>query len=142
MSLLRHSTGKLKAPLTKAVASSGEDTANSAQAFKNIQSYMMDRKSSKDWFGHASRILETGLSAEEVGSLVDSHHLLTHFQELRAEVYLLVLKQTIENPSPRSLALGWKLMLMCCSFFGPGEELSCYLRSHFYQQLIDNEQVA
>ena len=51
--------------------------------------------------------------------------------ELRDEIYLQLMKQTTENPNPRSMMSGWVLLLLCCRTFLPSEEFLPFVHSCF-----------
>lgn len=53
---------------------------------------------------------------------------------LRDEIFCQLIKQTTENRSTESLLLGWKLIYLCLSCFGPTDsELVSVLNSHIAQ---------
>ena len=72
--------------------------------FRNMLSYMDDRKSSKSAILHAKKYVKLVL----IGS-----------QILRDEAYLQIYKQLHDNPKYVSLMRGWKLMAIMASCFVP-----------------------
>jgi hypothetical protein len=56
---------------------------------------------------------------------------------LRNEVYCQLSKQTTKNPKLQSLLKGWKLLLICCSFFPPISfgccDLACFIWNNTQQ---------
>ena len=81
-----------------------DDAEASKQMFRNMLSYMGDRKSSKSSILHARKFVKLVL----IGS-----------QILRDEAYLQIYKQLHENPKYISLMRGWKLMAIMSSCFVP-----------------------
>jgi hypothetical protein len=86
--------------------------AEAIQAFKNVMSYMGDRKSSKQPIDHAKKMLRN-LMVAPVG--------------LRDEVYMQICKQTTNNPKPQSTVRGWELMTYCLATFPPSKNLKRFL---------------
>lgn len=86
--------------------------AEAVQCFKNIMSYMGDRKSSKQPVGHVKKML---------GNLMQSP------AGLRDEAYMQLCKQTTENPRPPSTTKGWELMVLCLATFPPSKRLKDFL---------------
>jgi len=86
--------------------------AEAIQAFKNVMSYMGDRKSSKGPIDHAKKMLRN-LMVSPVG--------------LRDEVYMQICKQTTNNPKPASSVKGWELMTFCLATFPPSKNLKRFL---------------
>eukprot|EP01084_Bolivina_argentea_P030708 56853_1 len=111
---------KMKVPLHK--TTNKEIETQCMQTWKNINSYIGIRKSSKSSMGHVHKLLLYALKGEDV---------------VRNEIYCQLIKQTTRNPKLTSAIKGWKLLLICCSFFPPSQEfiayLSCYLWSHTQQ---------
>lgn len=89
------------------------------QTWKNICSYMGDRKSSKKSEGHIDKLLKYALKAPE---------------ELRDEIYIQIMKQTNKNPKKQSLMQGWRLLSIICSIFPPSDEFACYVAVYLFQQ--------
>jgi hypothetical protein len=84
------------------------------EVFKNIQAYMRDR-----FHPYPNTMAEELLFR----GLQDSW--------IRDEIYVQLIKQTTENPHPRSETLGWKLIFMCLITFAPViEETKRALLSH------------
>lgn len=89
------------------------------QTWKNINSYMGLRSSSKESTGHVEKLLRFALKAPE---------------EIRDEVYCQLCKQTTNNPSVDSLQKGWRLMVICCSIFPPSDEFANYLSAFLFSR--------
>ena len=94
---------------------SKELTSTAVQAFKNILSFMGDRKSVKEGTGHAYKLLNNCIHAPE---------------ELRDEIYCQLIKQTTNNPNPESLKRGWQLFGICSGAFPPSKEFEPFLLTH------------
>ena len=88
------------------------------QMWKNINSYIGTRKSSKDDSGHVEKLLRFALKAPE---------------ELRDEAYLQLIKQTNGNPMSESLIKCWKLLAICASIFPPSDEFASYLAVYLFK---------
>ena len=79
-----------------------DDVEGSKQMFRNLLSYMGDRKSSKLPILHAKKIVKIVLMGSDI---------------LRDEAYLQVYKQLHNNKKRESLMRGWKFMaFLSCSF--------------------------
>eukprot|EP00808_Paulinella_micropora_P026680 g54161.t1 len=89
--------------------------AEAIQSFKNVMSYMGDRKSSKGPIDHAKKMLRN-LMVAPVG--------------LRDEVYMQLCKQTTGNPKPSSTVKGWELMTFCLATFPPSKQLKGFLMDY------------
>jgi hypothetical protein len=107
-----------KSGLTKALLKQNRSFhTQSVQAFKNILSYMGDRKSSKqEPIPHARKLLR---------------NLMKTTQGLRDEVYLQVYKQTNNNPSQESCIKGWELMSFFLVSFPPSDILRSFFQDYF-----------
>eukprot|EP00484_Ammonia_sp_Unknown_P030416 CAMPEP_0197036816 /NCGR_PEP_ID=MMETSP1384-20130603/14199_1 /TAXON_ID=29189 /ORGANISM="Ammonia sp." /LENGTH=1484 /DNA_ID=CAMNT_0042467033 /DNA_START=103 /DNA_END=4557 /DNA_ORIENTATION=+ len=103
---------KMKTPLNK--ASSGDEKLKEQcmQTWKNINSYMGVRKSGKSSEGHVEKLVRYALKGDD---------------NLRNEIYCQLAKQCTKNPNSSKLLKGWKLMLICCSFFPPSDQFVDYL---------------
>jgi len=55
--------------------------------------------------------------------------------KLANEIYVQVMKQLTENPSPRSAAQGWKLMLGLCQTVAPSEDLQPFVHVFLMKML-------
>ena len=93
------------------------------QTFKNIMSYMGDRKSSKPPIEHAKKMLRNLMIAPS---------------GLRDEAYMQICKQTTANPSHESAIKGWELMSFFLATFPPSKNLQGFLKAHI-QKAIDAE---
>jgi hypothetical protein len=94
-------------------------SAEACQVFKNIMSFMNDRKSSKtDPVAHARKLLLFQLRAS---------------QGLRDEVFLMLCKQTTGRKPAEvgNVDKGWQLMQLCLLMFPPSLELKSFLLSFF-----------
>merc|ERR1740117_1339465 len=67
--------------------------------------------------------LQRHAAADSVVRLVRKRH------ELVDEVYLQILRQLIDNPSSRSLALGWELLSTLSKSTSPSDQLFEYVRA-------------
>lgn len=74
------------------------------QLFRNLLSYMTDRKSSKKPIMHAKKYLKLCMNAED---------------EVKNEAYLQVKKQISNNPKYDSVLRGWKFLAILASSFTP-----------------------
>ena len=81
-----------------------DDAEASKQMFRNMLSYMGDRKSSKAPVLHAKKYVKLVLIGNQI---------------LRDEAYLQTYKQLHDNPKYSSLMRGWKLMAIMASCFVP-----------------------
>ena len=81
-----------------------DDVEASKQIFRNVLSYMGDRKSSKMPLLHARKIVKLVLIGGDI---------------LRDEAYLQVYKQLHNNPKFPSIMRGWKLLAVLSSCFVP-----------------------
>lgn len=86
--------------------------AEAVQCFKNIMSYMGDRKSSKEPIAHVKKMLR---------------NLMQSPAGLRDEAYMQLCKQTTENPRIESTIKGWELMVFCLATFPPSKRLKDFL---------------
>mmetsp|Transcript_5396 Transcript_5396/g.9925 ORF Transcript_5396/g.9925 Transcript_5396/m.9925 type:complete len:782 (+) Transcript_5396:116-2461(+) len=78
------------------------------QMFKNIMSFMGDRKSSKPPSAHARKIIKNALLAP-IG--------------MRDEIYLQICKQTHLHPKENHCLEGWNLMIICLHSFPPSKNI-------------------
>ena len=92
-------------PLLK-LPSSLEDIA--LQLFKNLMSYMGDRKSSKGPKLHAVKHTKLAMGSPE---------------EVKDEAYMQVIKQITRNPNAQSAMRGWNLFAIMASCYPPSLEL-------------------
>ncbi|MCQ2819145.1 MAG: hypothetical protein MJ252_17925 [archaeon] len=81
-----------------------DNIAIAIQLFRNLLSYMTDRKSSKRPVMHARKFLKLCINAED---------------EVKNEAFLQVKKQITENPRYDSLLRGWKFLAILSSVFTP-----------------------
>jgi len=82
--------------------------------------YMGDKKSSCD-----ANMLAAELVAIAMNSPQDA---------LRSEVYVQIMKQLTNNPSPQSERLGWRLFGLLCKFVKPPEEFEDYVLTFVMQR--------
>mmetsp|Transcript_6886 Transcript_6886/g.10896 ORF Transcript_6886/g.10896 Transcript_6886/m.10896 type:complete len:796 (-) Transcript_6886:326-2713(-) len=78
------------------------------QMFKNIMSFMGDRKSSKDPAAHARKIIKNALRSP-IG--------------MRDEIFLQICKQTHGHPDIKHCIEGWNLMIICLHAFPPSKHI-------------------
>jgi myosin-7 len=83
------------------------------QSFKNIMSFMGDRKSSKDGVGHIKKLIQNGLTAPET---------------LRDEIYLQICKQVTGHPNESNALKGWELMCVLMGCFPPSMSMKEFLQ--------------
>ena len=92
----------------------------SKQTWKNINSFMGLRKSTKDQHGHVEKLVRYGLKGNDL---------------LRDEIFCQLCKQCNLNPNTESLKKGWTLMLICCSVFPPSNEFVDYLACFLFSKV-------
>ena len=80
----------------------------SVQLFKNLVSYMGDRKSSKNPHLHVVKHTRLAIGSPE---------------EVKDEAYIQVIKQITRNPNPQSAERGWNLFSIMASCYPPSLEL-------------------
>ena len=80
----------------------------SVQLFKNLISYMGDRKSSKNPHLHVVKHTRLAIGSPE---------------EVKDEAYIQVIKQITRNPNPQSAERGWNLFSIMASCYPPSLEL-------------------
>ena len=91
------------------------------QLFKNVMSYMGDRKSSKGCKDHCQKLLRLCLSAPT---------------GIRDEVYVQLMKQTTKNPKKESERRGWELLTQCLSFFPPSKMIVDTVRDYIEKAIV------
>ena len=94
-----------------------DDIETAKQMFRNLLSYMGDRKSSKEQIKHARKYVNLVLSSNN--------------DIIRDEAYLQVYKQLHENSKIESLVRGWKIMAIISSCFVPKNEDIYNIILHF-----------
>ena len=107
----------ISSPLIR-LPSSLEEIA--VQLFKNLMSYMGDRKSSKNPQLHAVKHTRLAMGSPE---------------EVKDEAYLQVIKQITRNPKPESCQRGWNLLSIMASCYPPSLELY-YALIHYLLDII------
>ena len=95
--------------------------AIACQLFKNLMSYMGDRKSSKGCKEHCKKMLRITLSAPT---------------GIRDEVYVQLMKQTSGNPRRESEQRGWELILHCLHFFPPSRLILDSVRDYLEKTIL------
>ena len=90
------------------------------QLFKNLVSYMGDRKSSKNPQLHAVKHCRLAMGSPE---------------EVKDEAYLQVIKQITKNPKPVSCQRGWNLFAIMASCYPPSLELY-YALIHYLLDIV------
>lgn len=93
-----------------------EYDAEAIQSFKNIMSYMGDRKTTKNDEGHARKLIFNGLQAPE---------------SLKDEVFLQVCKQVTGHPTQKHCVKGWELMSILLAGFPPSRGMSTFLEDYY-----------
>ena len=107
----------IRSPLLR-LSSSLEEI--SLQLFKNMMSYMGDRRSSKRPQLHIIKHTKLVMGAPE---------------EIKDEAYLQVIKQITRNPKPASAQKGWNLFAIMASCYPPSLELY-YALIHYLLDII------
>ena len=92
----------------------------SIQLFKNLVSYMGDRKSSKNPHLHIVKHTRLAMGSPE---------------EVKDEAYMQVIKQITRNPNPESAEKGWKMFSIMASCYPPSLELY-YALIHYLLDII------
>jgi len=95
------------------------------QNFRNIQVWMTDRPAS---------------DAERQSAADSVVRLLRLTDELRDEIYIQVMKQLHHNPSLRSSALGWELLVSLCKSMLPSDRLFDYVKSFLNHSSAGSDQ--
>jgi hypothetical protein len=110
-----------KSMIKKALLKQNRDFDQEAiQSFKNIMSYMEDRKSSKADTGHVKKLIQNGLTAPE---------------SLRDEMFLQICKQVTNHPIQSHKTKGWQLMKMLLGSFPPSASMRPFLEEFFNRAL-------
>ena len=123
--ILKHQKKEINDPLLRMETEA--DAEASKQMFRNMLSYMGDRKSSKDPILHAKKYIKIVL----IGS-----------QILRDEAYLQIYKQLHSNNKYNSLMRGWKFMAIMASCFVPknNDIYNIILNFLFFEMQNEKEQ--
>jgi hypothetical protein len=113
---------KWKADMIKtAMCKLPDDLSNEAcQAYKNILSYMGDRKSKKEPIAHAKKLLEQCILLPD--DLID-------------EVYVQLCKQSTGNPRPEGMHRCFELFVIFLSTIPPSKVFSPYLENYLATHL-------
>eukprot|EP00475_Leptophrys_vorax_P036370 TRINITY_DN6139_c0_g1_i1.p1 TRINITY_DN6139_c0_g1~~TRINITY_DN6139_c0_g1_i1.p1 ORF type:complete len:702 (+),score=211.53 TRINITY_DN6139_c0_g1_i1:117-2108(+) len=90
------------------------------QSFKNIMSYMGDRRSIKKEVAHAKKLIWNGLKA---------------VQSVRDEIYLQICKQVTNHPKVSHAVKGWELMMLVLACFPPSPLMRKHLEAQFEKTL-------
>jgi len=113
-----------KSLIKKALLKKNRDLDMEAvQSFKNVMSYMGDRKSSKPAIEHAKKLLRN-IMFLPIG--------------IRDELYMQICKQTTQNPRIASAIKGWELMVFCVATFPPSKQLKTYLLDFITKAIEEN----
>jgi len=116
-----------KSLIKKALLKQNRDLdAEAVQAFKNVMSYMGDRKSSKSPIDHAKKMIRNLMQAPAA---------------LRDEVYMQLCKQTTNNPRDVSTIKGWELMVFCIATFPPSKHLKGFLLDYIKKTIEENQKL-
>jgi len=118
--MLVHSKLEIKDALTEVPSS---ETRAAVQNFRSVLGWMGDRPLPE---------------CQRMGYTEDIITVARTSPSLSDEVYVQVLKQLRENPSPRSILLGWKLMLRLCQQVRPSEKLEEFIRS-FVMRAVNSD---
>jgi predicted nucleic acid-binding Zn-ribbon protein/acyl-CoA-binding protein len=82
------------------------------QTFKNITSYMGERKSGKAPFGHIDKLSRMGMKNNEL---------------LRDEILAQIVKQVTNNDNREAVSRGWRLLCILLGVFPPSSSFNPYL---------------
>ena len=105
------------------------DVEIAKQMFRNLLSYMLDRKSSKKGIQHVIKFIKLVKMGNKM---------------LRDEAYLQIYKQLHKNKKKESIMLGWKIFAVIASSFIPSNKdiLNIILNFLFFEiQETDDEQI-
>ena len=105
------------------------DVEIAKQMFRNLLSYMLDRKSSKKGIQHVTKFIKLVKMGNKM---------------LRDEAYLQIYKQLHKNKKKESIMLGWKIFAVIASSFIPSNKdiLNIILNFLFFEiQETDDEQI-
>ena len=105
------------------------DVEIAKQMFRNLLSYMLDRKSSKKGMQHVTKFIKLVKMGNKM---------------LRDEAYLQIYKQLHKNKKKESIMLGWKIFAVIASSFIPSNKdiLNIILNFLFFEiQETDDEQI-
>ncbi|CAE7260235.1 unnamed protein product [Symbiodinium natans] len=115
--MLCHSKQEIRDALTKVASSEARAAVSN---FRSILGWMGDRP--------LPECQRMGYTEDIIGVARSS-------QSLADEVYVQVVKQLRDNPSPRSVLLGWKLLLRLCQQVRPSDKLEEFIRSFAMHQV-------
>jgi len=93
------------------------------QSFKNVMSYMGDRKSHKSDVGHTRKLIQNGLTAPET---------------LRDEIFLQICKQVTNHPNLSHAIKGWELMSLLLGCFPPSTSMKPFLEEFINGSIKDD----
>ena len=105
------------------------DVEIAKQMFRNLLSYMLDRKSSKKGIQHVTKFIKLVKMGNKM---------------LRDEAYFQIYKQLHKNKKKESIMLGWKIFAVIASSFIPSNKdiLNIILNFLFFEiQETDDEQI-
>ena len=108
---------------------SSYDVEIAKQMFRNLLSYMLDRKSSKKGILHVTKFIKLVKMGNKI---------------LRDEAYLQIYKQLHKNKKKESIMLGWKMFAVIASSFVPSNKdiLNIILNFLFFEiQETNDEQI-
>jgi hypothetical protein len=111
--MIAHRSKPLSKPLHRDLPKELEEDA--VQTFRNITSYMGERKSSKGPEGHIDKLCRMAIAKDEM---------------LRDEIYCQLVKQTTENPDREHNLRGWRLMAVLLGIFPPSKRFAFYLKAY------------
>ena len=94
------------------------------QMFRNLLSYMTDRKSSKKPIMHARKILKMAIHEAPI---------------IKDEAYIQTLKQIRENKKYDSLLRGWKFLAILSSVFVPTQDIYNLILNFLFFELQNND---
>lgn len=99
----------------------------SIQIFRNLLSYMKDRKSSKQPIFHIRKFLKLTLHSEQI---------------IKDEAYIQIYKQLQHNKSYESLLRGWKFLAIISSCFVPSDNIYYLILNFLFFAMQNNDDVS
>lgn len=120
--IMTHQTSLIRKPLTNLPSSLKEIAI---QLFKNLVSYMGDRRSSKNQNQHILKHTRLTMNSPE---------------ELKDEAYLQVIKQITNNPNEESREKGWNFFAVMSSIYPPSMDLYYCLIKYLLSIIDGNDE--
>jgi hypothetical protein len=121
--VMQHQLRSLKGSLTNLHPA---DEKEALRNFRNIQTWMADRSA-------------TDSERQAAGDAIV--RLLRVSDELHDEIYAQVVKQLINNPSLRSVALGWELLIMLTKSMVPSDQFYQFFKGFLNTMAADKTEL-